>query len=50
MKLVTFDMPGHGPKVGAMVGDQVADISANFASMSDVIAPGGLARAQAAVG
>jgi 2-keto-4-pentenoate hydratase/2-oxohepta-3-ene-1,7-dioic acid hydratase in catechol pathway len=54
MKLVTFEVrgetPGDAPKVGALQAGHVVDLSGVAASMADLIAPGGLARAQEAVG
>jgi 2-keto-4-pentenoate hydratase/2-oxohepta-3-ene-1,7-dioic acid hydratase in catechol pathway len=49
MKLVTFATADHFPCVGALDGGTVADLSAAADTMADVIAPGGLARAKAAL-
>ena len=49
MKLVTFAAADNFPCVGALNGGTVADLSAVADSMADVIAPGGLARARAAL-
>jgi 2-keto-4-pentenoate hydratase/2-oxohepta-3-ene-1,7-dioic acid hydratase in catechol pathway len=49
MKLVTFATADNFPCVGALDGGTVADLSAAADTMADVIAPGGLARAKAAL-
>jgi 2-keto-4-pentenoate hydratase/2-oxohepta-3-ene-1,7-dioic acid hydratase in catechol pathway len=49
MKLVTFATADNFPCVGALDGGTVADLSAAADTMADVIAPGGLARARAAL-
>lgn len=49
MKLVTFAAADNHPRVGALDGTTVADLSAAAATMLDVIAPGGLARARTAL-
>lgn len=49
MKLVTFDAGDGAARVGALEGDRIADLSEAAATMADVIAPGGLDRARAAL-
>lgn len=49
MKLVTFAAADNLPRVGALDSGTVADLSNAAATTTDVIAPGGLARARAAL-
>jgi 2,4-didehydro-3-deoxy-L-rhamnonate hydrolase len=49
MKLVTFAAADNFPCVGVLDGGTIADLSAAADTMADVIAPGGLARAKAAL-
>jgi 2,4-didehydro-3-deoxy-L-rhamnonate hydrolase len=49
MKLVTFAAADNFPCVGVLDGGTIADLSATADTMADVIAPGGLARAKAAL-